>query len=121
MTGWIIVLLVCVILTIVFALISDDGYKVLPEFLSIIFGAFAVVAVFTLLFSTISTKNSIGQFQSQKAYIESHISKSPLEDATITSKKIEMNSWLFGAQQSQKNFGVFTFYPETIWDLEPIQ
>jgi hypothetical protein len=74
-----------------------------------------------IILTPFSVKIQIGEFQSQKAYIESHISKDPLEDATITNKKIEMNSWLFNSQQHQRNYGIFTFYPESIWDLEPIQ
>jgi hypothetical protein len=80
-----------------------------------------MIIVVGVAISPVCVKINIGEFQSQKAYIESHVSKDPLEDATITNKKIELNSWLFSTQQAQKNFGIFTFYPESIQNLEPIQ
>jgi uncharacterized membrane protein (DUF485 family) len=121
MTGWIIVLVVSVILTIAFAWWGSNDYDVFPVFFSIIFGVVAFSSIMVVIFSPVSVRAAMGEFQSQKAYIESHVSKGEYDDVAITQTKIEMNTWLFKAQQSQKNYGIFTFYPETIWDLEPIQ
>ena len=128
MIGWLIIVVVCALFTALciwlhyragksYGIANDTGWGVFGVIMIVI----TVVLIIMVATSPIGVRMGIGQFQSQKTYIESHVSKDPLEDATITNKKIEMNSWLFVAQQSQKNYGIFTFYPETIWDLEPIQ
>lgn len=50
-----------------------------------------------------------------------YCAKSPVEDAALTSKKIELNEWLYDAQCSKSRFGSWSFYPESIFELEPIE
>ena len=64
---------------------------------------------------------SINNFTKQKAYIETHEVKNAVEDAALTSKKIELNEWLYDAQCSKSRFGSWSFYPESIFELEPIE
>ena len=86
-----------------------------------------IMIVVTILFITViittpfSVRKQIYTFNAQKAYIESHVSKSALEDATITNKKIDMNDWLYRTQISQQMYGDFSFYPVSVQDLTPIQ
>ena len=128
MIGWLIIVFICALFTALciwlhyragtsYGSSNDTGWGAIGVLMAIV----TVVLAITVATSPIGVRMSIGEFQSQKTYIESHVSKDPLEDATITNKKIEMNSWLFVAQQSQKNYGIFTFYPDSIWNLKPIQ
>ena len=127
MIGWIIVtavtLLLCVACWVIAHKISTEwsgdeaGWQVGGFLLACAFLVFVCILIFT----PPSVRVQTGRFESQKTYIESHVSKSALEDATITNTKIEMNTWLFNAQQAQEVYGIFSFYPESVWELEPIQ
>lgn len=56
-----------------------------------------------------------------KAYIETHIPKNDIEDAAITSKKVELNGWLYEAQFNKKIFGGWSMYSDLVLELEPIE
>lgn len=80
-----------------------------------------VAAGMVILMGTLETPQSINNFNRQKAYIEMHEAKNAVEDAALTSKKIELNEWLYDAQCSKSRFGSWRFYPDSIFDLEPIE
>jgi hypothetical protein len=90
-----------------------------------------VIAVFCFVISFISlcvicinsflVPKSINEFTQQSEYIENHTVKSDIENAAITTKKIELNSWLYNAKWFESKFGIFSFYPDSIQELEPIQ
>ena len=80
-----------------------------------------VAAVMVILVGVLETPQSINNFNRQKAYIEMHEAKNAVEDAALTSKKIELNEWLYYAQYSKSRFGGWSFYPDSIFDLEPIE
>lgn len=80
-----------------------------------------VTAVVVILVGVLETPQSINNFNRQKAYIEMHEAKNAVEDAALTSKKIELNEWLYDAQCSKSRFGSWSFYPDSIFDLEPIE
>lgn len=80
-----------------------------------------VVAVIVILTGVLETPQSINNFTKQKSYIEMHEAKNAVEDAALTSKKIELNEWLYDAQCSKSRFGGWSFYPDSIFDLEPIE
>lgn len=119
--NWIIVLIVSIIATgiSVWASIekcSDFG------FLGGLVGIFALVlSLVVILVGVLQTPQSINNFTKQKTYIEMHEAKNAVEDAALTSKKIELNEWLYDAQCSKSRFGGWSFYPDSIFDLEPIQ
>lgn len=69
---------------------------------------------------TISTPKAVNAFIQQKEYIETHQASDPVEDAALTSKKMELNKWLYDAQYSKRRFGGWSFYDDDIFDLEPI-
>ena len=69
----------------------------------------------------ISFNSKCGVFAQQKAYIESHVAENAVEDAALTTKKIELNDWLFAAQYSKAHYGSWSLYPDAVMDLEPIE
>lgn len=85
----------------------------------------AILAAVTLFISTLAFffigPKEIVVFEQQKAYIETHIPKSDIEDAAITSKKVELNDWLYEAQFSKKIFGGWSEYSDKVLELEPIE
>lgn len=88
-------------------------------------GAISIIAIVTavvvILVGVLETPQSINNFNRQKAYIEMHEAENAVEDAALTSKKIELNEWLYDAQCSKSRFGSWSFYPESIFELEPIE
>lgn len=80
-----------------------------------------VTAVVVILVGVLETPQSINNFNRQKAYIEMHEAENAVEDAALTSKKIELNEWLYDAQCSKSRFGSWSFSPESIFELEPIE
>ena len=80
-----------------------------------------VTVVVVILVGVLETPQSINNFNRQKAYIEMHEAENAVEDAALTSKKIELNEWLYDAQCSKSRFGSWSFYPESIFELEPIE
>lgn len=80
-----------------------------------------VTAVVVILVGVLETPQSINNFNRQKAYIEMHEAKNAVEDAALTSKKIELNEWLYDAQCRKSRFGSWSVYPESIFELEPIE
>ena len=57
----------------------------------------------------------------QKAYIETHTAVNAVEDAALTSKKIELNGWLYKAQSDKTRHGAWSLYPDAVMELEPIE
>lgn len=80
-----------------------------------------VVLIITIPTITLIYPQEINTFEQQKAYIETHIPKNDIEDAAITSKKVELNEWLYKAQFSKKNLGGWSMYSDKVLELEPIE
>jgi hypothetical protein len=122
--GWFIVLGVVMLIGIAAHILTDKDQWHEGTWIAI--SATCLVLTITLLFSlpivAISTKSNAAQFVHQKEYIASHIPADPIENAAITNKKIELNSWLFGVQFMKSKFGnAWTFTPSDILDWKPIQ
>ena len=85
----------------------------------------AILAALMLLISIVAiffmNPKEISVFEQQKAYIETHIPKNDIEEAAITSKKVELNGWLYEAQFSKKIFGGWSTYSDKVLELEPIE
>jgi predicted membrane protein len=97
-----------------------------PETSLFVMGAYVFAAVSLICFIVyplmkIDAKQSTNVFIQQKEYIETHTPKSDIEDAALTCKKIELNQWLYQAQYSQKHYGGWSFYDESIQEFEPIE
>ena len=68
-----------------------------------------------------SDKREIDEYIRQKAYIETHTAVNAVEDAALTSKKIELNGWLYKAQSDKTRHGAWSIYPDAVMELEPIE
>lgn len=80
-----------------------------------------VALIITIPTITLICPQRINTFEQQKAYIETHIPKNDIEDAAITSKKVELNEWLYKAQFNKKNLGGWSMYSGKVLELEPIE
>lgn len=85
----------------------------------------AILAALMLLISIVAiffmNPKEISVFEQQKAYIETHIPKNDIEEAAITSKKVELNEWLYKAQFNKKSLGGWSMYSDKVLELEPIE
>lgn len=119
--NWIIVLIVSIIATGISVWASIEKYSSFGFFGGLVGIVASVLSLMIVLVGVLQTPQSINNFIKQKAYIEMHEAKNAVEDAALTSKKIELNEWLYDAQCSKSRFGGWSFYPDSIFDLEPIQ
>lgn len=90
------------------------------EFWAIILLALATLYIGLNITGGLQSQESMMVFEQQKAYLAQHQPDNPVEDAALTQKKIELNEWLYSAQFRQKKFGVFSYYPPSIQEWEPI-
>jgi hypothetical protein len=119
---WWIILGVLVVAAVVFFIVNYNDYCAeWPYACGAISAVLAVLVLVVCVVLCTSAPIEIEQFEKTKAYVENHISSYPLEDAAITSKKIELNQWLFEAQTRKSAFGAWSFYPESVLDMEPIE
>lgn len=107
----------------IYFITKDDPYC--SDWLYLMSHITAILAVVALFISISAfffvNPKEISVFEQQKAYIETHIPKNDIEDAAITSKKVELNEWLYKAQFSKKNFGGWSMYSDKVLELEPIE
>ena len=68
-----------------------------------------------------SDNREIDEYIRQKAYIETHTAVNAVEDGALTSKKIELNGWLYKAQSDKTRHGAWSLYPDAVMELEPIE
>lgn len=68
-----------------------------------------------------SDNREIDEYIRQKAYIETHTAVNAVEDAALTSKKMELNGWLYKAQSDKTRHGAWSIYPDAVMELEPIE
>ena len=68
-----------------------------------------------------SAKQEVNTFKKQKNYLEIHIPKTDVEDAALTTKKMNLNEWLYNAQYSKKHYAIFTFYPDEVEQFTEIK
>ncbi|MFA5323741.1 MAG: hypothetical protein WC373_13800 [Smithella sp.] len=84
-------------------------------------GVATIVVLVACILQSVSVPKEIAQFNRQKQYIESHVVADSIENAALTSKKIELNDWLYSSQYKNANWGNWSFYPDSIQELTPIQ
>ena len=117
MITWIIIFLVLIALCAL--LWSIDSFDFLEVgLLGIITGVLWLIIV--VLGCTVFIPQEINQFTQQQAYLETHIPDNSIEDAALTQKKIELNAWLYDTQFKKVRYGIFSWYPESVLELEPI-
>lgn len=98
-TIWDYVIPICVMCGIILVLISTVLLIVLP----------------------IEYNKELAIFISQKEYIENYEPTSEYDSAAITSKKVELNEWLYSAQHTKKHYPICSFYSDEILKIEPIK
>lgn len=119
--NWIVLLVVLICVTIVAVAYAKKTDLLAPFIVAALAILATIICAMTIIMGRVQTPQSINAFTKQKAYIESHETTNPVEDAALTAKKIELNNWLYDAQLSKSRFGGWSFYPDSIFDLEPIQ
>ena len=123
MSIWYLIILVLGIFTVVFWIIEvkRNPWKDWAFLVALTAGILFVVMGITIPFMQIQYEQNTKVFREQAAYLEAHISKNEIEDAAITSKKIELNDWLYNAKFAKDKFGIFSLIPDEVNYLEPIE
>ena len=80
-----------------------------------------VIGGVVLICCTIEADQEINTFISQKEYIESYEPTSEYDAASILSKKIELNEWLYEKQYTKEHYPICSFYGDEILELTPIK
>lgn len=121
MINWIILGVALAAISIVSFVLECREFYGWTLFVGLIAAVAAAVILICCPIIRVSNNSECGVFAQQKAYIESHVAENDVEDAALTTKKIELNDWLFKAQYSKARFGSWSLYPDAVMDLEPIE
>ena len=121
MIGWLIVSGILLVTIVVLIIVDNKTYSEWVGVVAVFCTAVLLFLILLIIIARLGAVQSTNVFENQSAYVNSHIVTDPLENAVITNKKIELNDWLFKAQWAQDKFGIFSFYPESIQEFEPIQ
>ena len=122
---WWIIIGICIVVGIIgmimhykckYATVSLVGFYIAM----ITFTIAVLIGLFSVPLSIVSARD-VNQFKEQKQYIENHTVKDPIENAALTTEKIKQNKWLYNVQWSVENCYGWTFYPDDVKDLKPIQ
>lgn len=120
---WYILGIICLVLLVVGIVLCKVSWRFddLGFWVSAIAGTTLFFIVLFVPIVTVQNKKGVEVFKRQKEYIENHISDNELEDVAITTKKIELNDWLFDAQYSKTHYSFFSLYSDEVLLLEPIR
>ena len=120
---WHLLGIVCLVLLVVGIILHNVSWRFgdLGLIVSVSAGTILFFIVLLVPIIAIQNKKSVEVFKRQKEYIENHISDNELEDVAITTKKIELNQWLFDAQYSKTHYNFFSLYSDEVLLLEPIR
>lgn len=80
-----------------------------------------IISTSCLIMICVISPLDMSVFEEQKRYIEDKGGCGAVEDAALTSKKIELNEWLYSAQAERRRFGEWCVYPESVLDMTPIE
>lgn len=69
---------------------------------------------------TLEYQKEVQVYVQQKEYIEKYVADDSMENAALTQKIVELNEWLYTAQYNVRRYGGWSFYDESVLDLEPI-
>lgn len=120
--NWLILFFICVLVSVAAFLLAGKLYfEEWPIAVGVISALVAIVCIVVLPVNTYFARTEESLFVEQKKYIESHVSQTEIEDAALTSKKVELNAWLFEAQYKKSHYKNWSFYSAEILDWEPIQ
>lgn len=119
--GWVVLSILAIALSVLFVKISVEQKS---EWISIFAVSVGMLALCVLAVAVLTIPQNTAEtmaFQQQKSYIEYYTPENEIENAALTAKKIELNSWLYKAQFLKKSFGMFSLYPQVVLELEEIQ
>jgi hypothetical protein len=122
MLAWLIVVGILVVGGIVAIVIGSKSYNY--DYLGGVGIIVIVIAIFILAITLtlfFCDQQEVAVFVNQSQYVASHKALTAIEDAAITTKKIELNNWLFTAQWAKVKWGTFSLYPDKVLGLLPIQ
>lgn len=120
--NWLILFFVCILVSVAaFWLAGKRHFENWPIAVGAMSVMAAIVCIIALPINTYFARTEESLFIEQKEYIESHVSQTEIEDAALTSKKIELNEWLFKAQYQKSHYKGWSLYSAEILDWEPIQ
>lgn len=119
---WIILGVLCVISIIVGILVAifSEWHDFEGVATAIIAGTVLLIIVLCAPIIAAKDRQAINQFKNQKEYIENHEVKDSVENAALTNKKIELNAWLIDTQYAKVHYSFFTFLPDEVMELTPI-
>lgn len=80
-----------------------------------------IISVSCLIMICVISPQEMSVFEEQKRYIEGKGCCGTIEEAALTSKKIELNEWLYSAQAERRRFGEWSVYPDSVLDMTPIE
>lgn len=80
-----------------------------------------LISTVLLIVLPIEYNKELAIFMSQKEYIENYEPTSEYDSAAITSKKVELNEWLYSAQHTKKHYPICSFYSDEILKIKPIK
>lgn len=123
MLYWIILISIILIISVI-ATIGQLREWLYFEYLWTVTAFVGYATVFILIGLVILTSFTSAQglynFKQQEVYIQTHIAKNDIENAALTSKKIELNDWLFNEQWTYKRIGSWSIQSKEILELKPI-
>lgn len=80
-----------------------------------------LISTVLLIVLPIEYNKELEIFISQKEYIENYEPTSEYDNAAITSKKVELNEWLYSAQHTREHYSICSFYSDEILEIKPIK
>lgn len=98
-----------------------DSYSITGGVLCILGVALILIIGMVMICVPLENDKELDTFLQQKAYLESYEPTSEYDLAAITSKKIELNTWLYEAQYIKEHRPAFSFYGDEILEIEPIK
>lgn len=127
--NWIILLIALVILAAISFYISTkldnqwdkEGQSIASMLVGLAASFAALIILIVAIINPISVRKEIAVYEQHYAYFQDYVSENSYNDIAITSKKVELNDWLYKAQYSNSTYGGWSWYPDSIQDLEPIE
>ena len=121
--GWWIVLVVSVGLMVLAWLVTKWNDDLIVT--QVLLGTFAMLGIIissmVIIFTPIKNKQELYKFKAMTEYYQTHSADNKLEDVSITQKKVELNEWLAESKFMKIEYPFWSFIPDEVLDLKPIE
>lgn len=91
----------------------------------VLLGTFAMLGIIissmVIIFTPIKNKQELYKFKAMTEYYQTHSADNKLEDVSITQKKVELNEWLAESKFMKIEYPFWSFIPDEVLDLKPIE